>query len=52
MGYLAFQVCLKKCRNYLTYIIVCFSIIYVLACELILVEHEKWHGTYKLQISD
>jgi len=47
MGYLSFQVCLDKCRNYLTYIIVCFSIIYVLACEFILIEQEKWHSKYK-----
>lgn len=44
MGYLAFQVCLDKCRNYLTYIIVCFSLIYVLACEFILIEREQWHS--------
>lgn len=44
MGYLSFQVCLSKCRNYLTYIVVFFSIIYVLACEFILIEQEKWHS--------
>jgi len=47
MAYLAFELCLDKCRNYLTYIIVCFSIIYVLACEFILIEQEKWHSKYK-----
>jgi hypothetical protein len=46
MGYLAFQVCLDKCRPYLTYIMVCFSVIYVLACEFLLIEREKWHSTY------
>jgi hypothetical protein len=46
MAYLAFELCLDKCRNYLTYIIVCFSIIYVLACEFILIEQEKWHSKY------
>ena len=50
MGYLAFQVCLEKCRNYLTYIIVCFSIIYVLACEFILIEQEKWHSEYEKEV--
>lgn len=46
MGYLSFQVCLSKCRNYLTYIIVFFSIIYILACEFLLIEQAKWHSTY------
>ncbi|CAF1041668.1 unnamed protein product [Rotaria sp. Silwood1] len=50
MGYLSFQVCLNKCRNYLTYIIVCFSIIYVLACEFILIEQEKWHSIRGVQM--
>jgi len=48
IGYLAFQLCLNKCRNYLTYIIVCFSIIYVLACEFILIEPEQWHSKYEI----
>ena len=48
IGYLAFQLCLEKCRHYLTYIIVYFSIIYVLACEFLLIEQEKWHGKYSL----
>jgi hypothetical protein len=48
IGYLAFQLCLDKCRNYLTYIIVCFSIIYVLACEFLLIEPEKWHSKYEI----
>lgn len=47
IGYLAFQLCLEKCRHYLTHIIVYFSIIYVLACEFILIEQEKWHGKYQ-----
>jgi hypothetical protein len=46
MAYLAFGLCLDKCRNYLTYIIVCFSIIYVLACEFILIEQDKWHSEF------
>lgn len=46
IGYLAFQLCLEKCRYYLTHIIVYFSIIYVLACEFILIEQDKWHGKY------
>ncbi|CAF1655566.1 unnamed protein product [Rotaria magnacalcarata] len=50
MGYLSFQVCLSKCRNYLTYIIVCFSIIYVLACEFILIEQVKWHSIRGVQM--
>ncbi|CAF3798279.1 unnamed protein product [Adineta steineri] len=50
MGYLSFQLCLDKCRNYLTYIIVCFSIIYVLACEFILIESEKWHSIRGVQM--
>lgn len=45
IGYSAFQLCLEKCRYYLTHIIVYFSIIYVLACEFLLIEQEKWHGT-------
>ena len=52
MGYLAFQVCLAKCRPYLTYIIVCFSVIYVLACEFLLIEQEKWHSQYPLLLLD
>ena len=44
MGFFAFQVCLSKCQSYLTSIISCFSIIYVVACEFILVEQDKWHG--------
>lgn len=47
IGYLALQLCLEKCRNYLTYIIVCFSIIYVLACEFFLIESEKWHSKWR-----
>ncbi len=47
MGYLALHVCLEKCRNYLTYIIVCFSIIYVLACEFLLIDQEKWHSKWR-----
>jgi len=43
MGYGAFRVCLNKCRPYLRYIIACFSIIYVLACEFLLIDAEKWH---------
>ncbi|CAF1544928.1 unnamed protein product [Adineta ricciae] len=50
MGYLAFQLCLEKCQQYLTYIIVCFSIIYVLACEFILIEQEKWHSIRGVQM--
>ncbi|UJR26703.1 hypothetical protein I4U23_008019 [Adineta vaga] len=50
MGYLAFQLCLEKCRKYLTYIIVFFSIIYVLACEFILIEQEKWHSIRGVQM--
>lgn len=44
MGYGAFRVCLNKCRPYLRYIIACFSIIYVLACEFLLIDAEKWHS--------
>lgn len=48
MGYGAFRVCLSKCRPYLRYIIACFSIIYVLACEFLLINAEKWHSEYFL----
>ena len=46
MGYFAFQLCLAKCRPYLTSILVCFSVIYILACEFILIEQEKWHSKF------
>lgn len=44
MGYGAFRVCLNKCRPYLHYIIACFSVIYVVACEFLLINPEKWHS--------
>ena len=50
LAYAALQLCLDKCRNYLTCIIVCFSIIYVLACEFFLIDSDKWHTIRGVQM--